>query len=74
MSDLLPCPFCGIVPNQPENLSTGIPAWEISCKSFCVRMRDNKKKSLIARWNKRVCLLNGAGIARGLYVESTKNT
>lgn len=51
--NLLPCPFCGVMPNPPENISTGRPIWEISCKTFCVRIRNNKKASLVARWNAR---------------------
>lgn len=52
---LLPCPFCGGDPQQPETITKPPkhPIWEISCSQMCFSMRRGTRKEVVQGWNKR---------------------
>lgn len=58
--NLLPCPFCGNEPYQPEdwaNKGRGKkhfkPNWVIHCTQHCIAMSRATKKEVVQDWNTR---------------------
>ncbi len=64
MMERFPCPFCGVIPDEPfhAGYTEGIMTWRIECKNkdchmIVVGFHPDKEKA-VTKWNTRSNLLD----------------